>query len=74
MAFFNLTSPQGVQEALTELGFDPGPADGIAGPKTQKAVREYQTSKGLTADGIVGRMTRAALAEDLRARGHDVKE
>jgi peptidoglycan hydrolase-like protein with peptidoglycan-binding domain len=72
--FFNLHTTQGVQAALARLGFSPGAADGIAGPKTKQAVKAYQTSKGLTSDGIVGPMTRAALAEDLRAQGFDVKE
>ncbi len=30
-----------VQQALTELGYDPGPVDGIAGPATAKGVLSY---------------------------------
>jgi peptidoglycan hydrolase-like protein with peptidoglycan-binding domain len=74
MASFNLRSPHAIQEALKLLGFDPGPSDGIVGPKTKQAVKAYQGSKNLTADGIVGPITRKALAEDLRALGHDVTE
>jgi len=37
--------------------------DGIFGLKTLKAVKVYQTSKGLVPDGIVGPLTRAKLNE-----------
>ena len=32
-----------LQKTLTELGYDPGPIDGIYGPKTEAAVKKYQT-------------------------------
>ena len=50
-----------VQQALTNLGYDPGPVDDIFGGKTETAVRAFQRAQGLTADGIVGPITRAAL-------------
>jgi peptidoglycan hydrolase-like protein with peptidoglycan-binding domain len=50
----------GAQVALYRHGFYKGPIDGIAGPMTRRATRRFQRSKGLEADGIVGRRTRAA--------------
>lgn len=51
-----------IQRHLAALGFDPGPIDGIRGPRTIAAIRAFQTSRGLLVDGIVGPQTRAALA------------
>lgn len=39
-----------------------GPADGILGPKTRAAVRQWQRANGLWPDGIPGPITRASLA------------
>ena len=36
-------------------------ADGIFGPETEGAVKEFQRRNGLKADGIVGKLTLAAL-------------
>jgi peptidoglycan hydrolase-like protein with peptidoglycan-binding domain len=38
-------------------GLDPGQIDGIFGPKTEAAVRAYQTDQGVDSDGIVGDRT-----------------
>jgi peptidoglycan hydrolase-like protein with peptidoglycan-binding domain len=37
--------------------WDPGAIDGIFGPKTKSAVRNYQSSHHLAVDGIVGPLT-----------------
>lgn len=52
-----------LQRLLTEEGFPCGAADGIFGKATGKAVIEYQNSKGLVADGIVGEKTWKALGK-----------
>jgi hypothetical protein len=52
---------RGLQDKLRSAGFNPGRTDGIFGPRTQRALRSYQHSMGLQADGIAGRRTNAAL-------------
>lgn len=54
-----------LQRALAALGFSPGTPDGDYGPSTQVAVERFQSSKGLTADGVVGAVTLAALQKAL---------
>lgn len=50
-----------LQKALIVHGFSPGKADGIFGPKTRAAVRDFQKAAGLKADGIAGKDTFTAL-------------
>lgn len=64
----DLNSTIGVQKALSVLGFDPGPIDGISGDRTAAAVVAFQQSVGLDRDGEVGPRTRAAIAEALSGR------
>ncbi len=51
-----------LQERLGALGFDVGRVDGIFGPRTARAVREFQDNYGIPSDAIVGRSTLRALA------------
>lgn len=46
-----------LQQTLLQLGFDPNGADGKFGRGTEKAVKNYQYSRGLTADGKAGNKT-----------------
>lgn len=50
-----------VKDLQRRLGMADWQVDGIFGSGTQAAVRAFQTGKGLTADGIVGPKTWAAL-------------
>ncbi|HVR66416.1 MAG TPA: peptidoglycan-binding protein [Verrucomicrobiae bacterium] len=40
-----------LQTALTERGYDTGPADGVVGPKVRGAIRSYQTDASLPVTG-----------------------
>lgn len=40
-----------LQEGLAAEGLDPGPADGIIGANTRRAIRAFQQRQGLPADG-----------------------
>jgi hyperosmotically inducible protein len=40
-----------VQEALKTKGFDPGPVDGIQGPQTTQAVKDFQRAENLEVTG-----------------------
>ena len=42
-----------MQRALTAQGFDTKGVDGMIGPATRKAIRDWQSSRGLPADGYV---------------------
>ena len=41
-----------IQAALANNGFDPGPADGVPGPATRAAIRAFQASRNVVADGF----------------------
>lgn len=43
-----------LQSRLNGLGFDAGKPDGIFGPDTERAIREFQQNRGLPEDGVAG--------------------
>jgi len=63
-----------IQSKLKELGFLSGSVDGIFGSNTEKAVKAFQKSEGLVADGIVGAKTIAALGVDVEKDGDAVDD
>jgi peptidoglycan hydrolase-like protein with peptidoglycan-binding domain len=50
-----------VQEALKTKGFDPGEADGVLGPKTGRALRDFQKSQNIQVTGRIDDKTASAL-------------
>ena len=56
-----LSSTEKLQARLKELGYYTGAVDGDYGPATKAAVRRFQESNGLAADGISGPKTEAVL-------------
>ena len=50
-----------VQERLDQLGFDPGPIDGVRGPRTDAAIRAFKRSIGFRDRAYLGPLTLEAL-------------
>jgi peptidoglycan hydrolase-like protein with peptidoglycan-binding domain len=57
-----------LQKILKGKGFDAGAVDGIIGPRTQQALRDFQKSEGLTASGNPDKATLQALATDAKTQ------
>jgi N-acetylmuramoyl-L-alanine amidase len=54
----------GIQARLKNLGYDPGGVDGIMGPNTEAAIKEFQgDNPPLDVDGICGKHTTSALVD-----------
>jgi len=53
-----------IQSLLAEQGYDPGPPDGIEGPKTREAVRAFQRTIGVAATGVIDGSLVSALSGD----------
>jgi len=47
----SLAERMALQQALKDKGFDPGPVDGVIGAGTKRALKAWQKSEGLPADG-----------------------
>jgi hypothetical protein len=52
-----------VQQALKEKGFDPGPVNGVTGPRLKDAVNAFQTRYGIASNGEVDNQTLLALGQ-----------
>ena len=68
------------QQALKDKGFDPGPVDGVNGPKTRSALGQFQEKQNLKKDGKLGPQTRdslglkeASASTDMKKSGTNIK-
>ena len=57
-----------IQRDLVELGYDPGIADGVLGPKTRAAILAFQENVGLSVTGEPSEGLEKALRAEKRAR------
>jgi peptidoglycan hydrolase-like protein with peptidoglycan-binding domain len=53
-----------VQGRLRAMGFNPGPVDGIIGPLTENAAKQYQRARGLEVTGAVDRTLLVQLRQE----------
>ena len=57
------TEISGAQARLANLGFDVEPVDGVMGPRTEQALRDFQDQYGLTVNGELDQPTYDKLKE-----------
>jgi hypothetical protein len=57
-----------LQQALKEKGHDPGPIDGVMGPQTQQALRQFQQANGIQATGSLNAETKERLGLEAKAQ------
>lgn len=62
-----------VQVSLRQQGYDPGPVDGVVGPRTQTALASYQRAQGLAATGHLDSETLVRLDVDQRVFAADAQ-
>jgi len=65
----NSSEVKQLQTDLSKLGYYSGNKTGNFGDLTKEAVVKYQKAKGLTADGVAGKKTLAAIQADLNKTG-----
>ena len=63
-----------VQEALKKHGHEPGPIDGIMGPRTRQALRAFQSKNGLKQTGTLDAATREKLNIETMRSNSSIKQ
>lgn len=58
-----------VQARLNQLGFNAGSEDGMMSDRTRRALLDFQQSRNIQADGVLGPQTFAALGIDASNSG-----
>lgn len=62
------------QEALKNKGHDPGPIDGVVGPRTREAIKQFQSASGLKETGRLDTETAQKLGVDKGATPKEARE
>jgi peptidoglycan hydrolase-like protein with peptidoglycan-binding domain len=65
----NREQVKSAQEALKQKGFDPGAADGVMGPKTRTALKDFQKKEKLNETGRLDAETMSKLGVQAKADG-----
>jgi len=61
------------QQTLRHLGYQPGPADGVMGPRTKSALAQYQRAERIKVTGQLDSETMARLDIHERVLGRGVR-
>lgn len=61
-----------IQKQLLYSGYDPGLINGIFGPETDKAIREFQSNNGFPANGVVSPAVGSALINAANKKTEDI--
>jgi hypothetical protein len=62
---------RGVQQTLHNIGYRPGKIDGVMGPRTRSAIRQYQQDNNLPLTGRLDAETARRVEEARRTRSSD---
>jgi peptidoglycan hydrolase-like protein with peptidoglycan-binding domain len=62
----NKEQVKAVQQALKDKGHDPGDVDGVMGPKTKSALRDFQKKEGLKGSGQLDTETMSKLGVEMK--------
>lgn len=63
-----------LQRILRDANFDPGPADGIMGAQTRRAIRDFQKAKGLKLTGKIDSATHLVLIREKESLANHKKK
>jgi peptidoglycan hydrolase-like protein with peptidoglycan-binding domain len=66
---YDSSTVRNVQQALQNKGYDVGTIDGVMGPRTKSALREFQQQQGLNRSGQLDQPTLSALDVQASAAG-----
>jgi len=67
----NREQVRAVQQALKDKGHDPGSIDGVMGPRTQAALKDFQKTQGIQETGRLDAETMAKLGIEARTGAAD---